>query len=379
MTREKLFSCSTFKEAIDLHSLLVVPQDDKLEVKIARMTTELRGDVIEQIAYPKGMEILPFDDELFEKAFKSLYDKSAIELLDVYFRWKYKNSLSYSCLYGYKHSTTSSVHSNHISMALRNLIVCDVGVMDYIYHLVNNDDSSELTTAKFLDFLRVKIPYNPNGKNARLRLKMSKNKERVLKKYQYPWILLYENSVFDDDIDFLFSVVQARPKSNGLLKEILNIKSANPSIKFETIARTAIVMNLESEEVVRFDEAISNLSMLASGYKAFKANGYDRPFVLTKHKVLSSVPTLGKLTDIPFEIDDAKIYPISSGAELRYANALSNASTYATLDHAVDKGSVFYFIVRHGKYYLCEYNDDTVVGIYRDGQYRILDIKKKGM
>ena len=160
-----------------------------------------------------------------------------------------------------------------------------------------------------------------------------------------------------------------------VLQEFLDIKSTNLHLTFQDITKKVIVSNLENEQNINFRQAIGNLSILATSYNAFKKNGFDKPFRMTHIMTMTELdfPDTPQ-PDANFSIDNGKVYSIKNIGSLRYANALSNAMPLDYINQALTMGSTFALAVKHGKYYLCESKDGTVINIKRNAQNALINI-----
>jgi hypothetical protein len=334
-----------------------------------------------------GYEIFDYSDDMFTEAWDYLYDASALQMVDPYLRMKLKDTPIYNLMYYYVYGGhENSFASDAMKNIIRNLIVLDIDSLMYLYYItkpsltIGEDDFTSHRT-NFLNFLKNSyLPYYEKGRNARVRLGISKYKEQILIQYPSPSILKYPSRVFDDDISFLTAAVSTCTRPLNTLASILTIKEANPSLTYEKIIRTAIFMNLESPKVIRFEEAINNLLSLVGCRKELMKTGFDNPLRLTTTVPIS--PTKFKSVEeiAPnFIVKNASVYPIQNEYALSYANALSNAYSLDYINQALAVNNQFYLIVKHGKYYLCEQKDGIVIGIKNNGKDSLVDIEyKKG-
>lgn len=377
MATKKYLFCTNSFDNTDLYSLTLIPQDNKFDIKICKTNTVVTPCAHSNILTPENVEVLDYTDELYFALFQNTYSTALLYMLDPYYRMKFKNTEIYNILYynissGYSNTPASETIRN----VTRNLIVLDVNALLYIYHLTVDGRSFDEGKKIFDLFLKDIIPYKSNGRNARVRLNISKNKEKVLKQFPVSWLLKYDNRVFDDDVDFLLSVMKLVGDDRTVLQDFLDIKSTNPDLTFQEITKKIIVSNLENEQNINFRQAIGNLSILATSYNAFKKDGFDKPFRMTHIMTMTGL----EFPDTPqpnvnFSIDNGKVYAIKNIGALRYANALSNAMPLDYINQALTMGSTFALAVKHGKYYLCESKDDIVINIKRNAQNALIDIK----
>jgi hypothetical protein len=356
--------------------LTLIPKDNSFDIKICKTNTSVKPYDRSNVLIPQNVEILDYSDELYFTLFDNTYSTALLYMLDPYYRMKFKNTEVYNMLYYNVSSGYSNTPANEtIRNTTRNLIVLDVDALLYIYHLTVDGRSFEEGKKNFDLFLKDLLPYKTNGRNARVRLNISKNKEKVLKRFPVPWILKYDNRVFDDDVDFLLDVMKLIGNDRIVLQEFLDIKSTNLHLTFQDITKKVIVSNLENEQNINFRQAIGNLSILATSYNAFKKNGFDKPFRMTHIMTMTELdfPDTPQ-PDANFSIDNGKVYSIKNIGSLRYANALSNAMPLDYINQALTMGSTFALAVKHGKYYLCESKDGTVINIKRNAQNALINI-----
>lgn len=376
MATKKYVFCSSSSDNTDLYSLTLIPKDNSFDIKICKTNTSVKPYDRSNVLIPQNVEILDYSDELYFTLFDNTYSTALLYMLDPYYRMKFKNTEVYNMLYYNVSSGYSNTPANEtIRNTTRNLIVLDVDALLYIYHLTVDGRSFEEGKKNFDLFLKDLLPYKTNGRNARVRLNISKNKEKVLKRFPVPWILKYDNRVFDDDVDFLLDVMKLIGNDRIVLQEFLDIKSTNLHLKFQDITKKVIVSNLENEQNINFRQAIGNLSILATSYNAFKKNGFDKPFRMTHIMTMTELdfPDTPQ-PDANFSIDNGKVYSIKNIGALRYANALSNAMPLDYINQALTMGSTFALAVKHGKYYLCESKDGTVINIKRNAQNALINI-----
>ena len=132
---------------------------------------------------------------------------------------------------------------------------------------------------------------------------------------------------------------------------------------------------MENEQTITFKCAIANLSVLAKSYEEFAKNGFDKPFKLTPNMSMNCFDWPDtKVKDANFTISNGRVYTIKNVSSLRYANALSNAMPLDYLNQALLMGSTFALAVKHGKYYLCESKEGTVINIKRNAQDALIDV-----
>ena len=376
MATKKYVFCSSSSDNTDLYSLTLIPKDNSFDIKICKTNTSVKPYDRSNVLIPQNVEILDYSDELYFTLFDNTYSTALLYMLDPYYRMKFKNTEVYNMLYYNVSSGYSNTPANEtIRNTTRNLIVLDVDALLYIYHLTVDGRSFEEGKKNFDLFLKDLLPYKTNGRNARVRLNISKNKEKVLKCFPVPWILKYDNRVFDDDVDFLLDVMKLIGNDRIVLQEFLDIKSTNLHLTFQDITKKVIVSNLENEQNINFRQAIGNLSILATSYNAFKKNGFDKPFRMTHIMTMTELdfPDTPQ-PDANFSIDNGKVYSIKNIGALRYANALSNAMPLDYINQALTMGSTFALAVKHGKYYLCESKDGTVINIKRNAQNALINI-----
>ena len=376
MATKKYVFCSSSSDNTDLYSLTLIPKDNSFDIKICKTNTSVKPYDRSNVLIPQNVEILDYSDELYFTLFDNTYSTALLYMLDPYYRMKFKNTEVYNMLYYNVSSGYSNTPANEtIRNTTRNLIVLDVDALLYIYHLTVDGRSFEEGKKNFDLFLKDLLPYKTNGRNARVRLNISKNKEKVLKRFPVPWILKYDNRVFDDDVDFLLDVMKLIGNDRIVLQEFLDIKSTNLHLTFQDITKKVIVSNLENEQNINFRQAIGNLSILATSYNAFKKNGFDKPFRMTHIMTMTELdfPDTPQ-PDANFSIDNGKVYSIKNIGALRYANALSNAMPLDYINQALTMGSTFALAVKHGKYYLCESKDGTVINIKRNAQNALINI-----
>lgn len=377
MATKKYLFCSSSLDNTDLYSLVLVPNNNMFDIKICKTNTVVQLYDRSNILAPQDIELMDYSDERYFALFENTYSTALLYMLDPYYRTKFKNTEIYNMLYYNVASGYSSTPANDtIRNTTRNLIVLDVNTLLYIYHLTVDGHSFDDGKTAFYLFLKDIIPYKKKGRNARVRLGISKNKEKVLKKFPVSWLLKYDNRVFDDDVDFLLKVMEQLNNDKTILQEFLDIKTTNNHLTFQEITKKAIVSNLENEQNINFRQAIGNLSILATSYNAFKKDGFDKPFRMTHIMTMTGL----EFPDTPqphvnFSIDNGKVYAIKNIGALRYANALSNAMPLDYINQALTMGSTFALAVKHGKYYLCESKDGIVINIKRNAQHALIDIK----
>ena len=378
MATKRLLFSSSVTEVNELYTLCMIPNVNGPEMKICKTTLEGEsgyGD--HKLQIPSSVEFLDFNDELFYNAFKQAYDRTITEVVDPFIRWKYRGTRVYEILYGQKSGNNDkSISSDDLMRTIRNLIVCDVRTIMYLYHLAETE-SNELSKTVFLEFLRWPLNYKNTNRNARLKLGISKNKEKVLKDFPIAWILRYGNEVFDDDVDFLLDMLRAKRNDRNLLRYFLNAKQANPKLKYIDIARKAIITNLENKDAITFRRGMENINRLSEGYNILKKHGFKRQFRLVPTIAMLSLDTPNKAEEPNFTVPGGEVFPIIAVDELRYANAISNAMHGEYIEQARDRGCCFYLIHRHKKYYIAEVLDGEIINVFRNGQYVILDIERK--
>ena len=364
MATKKYVFCSSSSDNADLYSLALIPNNNSFDIKICKTNTNVQPYDHSNILVPTNVDVLDYSDELYFTLFENTYSTALLYMLDPYYRMKFKNTAIYNILYYNVSSGYSNTPANEtIRNTTRNLIVLDVNTLLYIYHLTVDGRSFDEGKKNFDLFLKDLLPYKKNGRNARVRLNISKNKEKVLKRFPIPWILKYDNRVFDDDVDFLLDVMKLVGDDRIILQ------------KFQDITKKVIVSNLENEQNINFRQAIGNLSILSTSYDAFKKNGFDKPFRMTHIMTMTELefPDTPQ-PDVNFSIDNGKVYSIKNIGSLRYANALSNAMPLDYINQALTMGSTFALAVKHGKYYLCESKDGTVINIKRNAQNALINI-----
>lgn len=375
MATKKYVFCSSVYDNADLYSLTLLPNGKTFDIKICKTITEVTPCESSNILQPKNVELFDYSDELYFKLFDQTYSTALLYMLDPYYRLKYANTKVYETLYFSAASYNNTPSAETIRNTTRNLIVLDVKAISYIHHLTTDGVSFENGKKCFDLFMKDILPYNPNGRNARTRLGISKNKEKVLKRFPVSWLLKYDNIVFDDDVDFLLKVLETFGNNRTILQEILDVKKVNPKLTFQRIVKEAIVANLENEQTITFKCAIANLSVLAKSYEEFAKNGFDKPFKLTPNMSMNCFDWPDtKVKDANFTISNGRVYTIKNVSSLRYANALSNAMPLDYLNQALLMGSTFALAVKHGKYYLCESKEGTVINIKRNAQDALIDV-----
>ena len=376
MATKKYVFCSSSLDNTDLYSLVLVPNNNMFDIKICKTNTVVQPYDRSNILAPQNIELMDYSDERYFALFENTYSTALLYMLDPYYRMKFKNTEIYNMLYYNLACGYSSTPANEtIRNTTRNLIVLDVNTLLYIYHLTVDGHSFDDGKKAFDLFLKDIIPYKKNGRNARVRLGISKNKEKVLKKFPVSWLLKYDNCIFDDDVDFLLKVMDQLNNDRTILQEFLDIKATNNRLTFQEITKKAIVSNLENEQNINFRQAMGNLSILSTSYDAFAKSGFDKPFRMTHIMTMTELdfPDLPQ-PDANFSINNGRVYAIKNIGALRYANALSNAMPLDYINQALTKGSTFALAVRHGKYYLCESKDGMVINIKRNAQNALIDI-----
>lgn len=375
MATKKYVFCSSVYDNTDLYSLTLLPNGKTFDIKICKTITNVVPCEASNILKPKSVELFDYSDELYFKLFDQTYSTALLYMLDPYYRLKYANTKVYETLYFSAANYNNTPSAETIRNTTRNLIVLDVKTMSYIHHLTTDGVSFEDGKKSFELFIKDILPYNPDGRNARTRLGISKNKEKVLKVFPVSWLLKYDNIVFDDDVDFLLKVLENFGNSRTVLQEILDVKKVNPKITFQRIVKEAIVTNLENEQNITFKCAIANLSVLAKSYEEFAKHGFDKPFRVTPNLGMNSLDWPNtNVQDANFSISNGRVYTIKNVSSLRYANALSKAMSLDYLNQALLMGSTFALAVKHGKYYLCESKDGMVINIKRNAQDALIDI-----
>lgn len=379
MGTRKYILCSNNQKSDDTYSLTTVPTSDGkgLDIKILRVINEVQPCGTSTLNVAKGYELLDFTPELYDTLYENTYDTALLYMADPYVRLKLANTEMYEAVYYQSGTYSSSLDSRSTRNYAKNLLMLDVDVLMYLYYVAKQskaDGASELFNA----MLAWDIPYYPNKTNARQRLGISKNKEKVFKQHPCPWILHYDNRVFDDDIDFLFKLIAVVNNSRTNLKSILDIKAVNLKLSYQQIARNAIDINLESESLIQFGEALNHMVNHTKAYKAFQEEGLDRAMKLSKELYPSTSLDWEESNKAPtptFKIDGAKTYAIRRVSGITYANSIAKAMPRDYIQTALSSGSHFYMIVRHGKEYLCEVKDGVVINIKRNGRNALLNVK----
>lgn len=369
-TKQTILS-STNRRNEDIYTLCTMPNADgkSLSIKILHFNTAVEQCFESNILTTTGHEILDYSDELYDKVYDTVYSTALFYMLDPYYRAKFANTEIYNLLYyqtgSYDGNSFSGGSAKHYT---RNLIVLDKDAILYLYYLTKNSDFVKHKTL-FESMIRQNLSYDASKKNARQRLRISKKKEKVLKQFLYPWILQYDNNVFEDDVDFLIEVVKTQGYSaSTILNNFLDIKKANLKLTYQQIAKCAILMNLENSTSVPFSEAMSSYARLAKSFR--QLHGYDGNFRLSRAIPIATTLDFqdhNKATAPTFEVENAKVYPITSEGGMRYANAISNAFSANYLNAALNAGSQFYFVVKHGKYYLGETKNGLLINLKRNG------------
>ena len=356
---------------------ILIPNATGFDLKMCKLTFNETNRQFGNCQYVTSRELLDFSDELFEDAYQHLGSSTLLDLLDPYFRCKFTNPKIYEALY-YLNTTeynSNSVSSEYLRAFIFNLIVLDQRTVSYLYNLLDNGDNSNVIK-QLHAFLTIKLNYRNVNRNARLKLGISKNKEKVLKAFPHPFIVNLDNKLFDDDVDFLISVVKTVRSDVNVLRKILNIKNANPKIKYENIVRTAIETNLNNGKHISFSSAIYNLNSLVDMYDSMKKEfDFDQPFKMSKSIAKSTLAgyTLPE-RDCTITVPNAKVYKLTTAWHIAYANAVTNAYPVDYLEQSIMQKSGFYLIVKHGKYYMCETRDCIVINVRRNGKDALLDI-----
>lgn len=374
MATKKYVFCQQTSES-DYYSIVLVPKGKEFDVKICKVCTHAEPDGVTPLTVPDKYLILDYSDQAFYNAVDFLHPAALLQMLDPYFRMKLNGSKLYRCLYRSLYSEPN-YNSSLIKCVTRNMIVLDRNTLLYLHHLVDNmnDDARHA----FYLLCQQPLPYNPLGRNARTRLGISKNKEKVLKRFPYYDILVMDNKVFEDDVDFLLSVSSAVNDTTGdIIKKILYTKKVNPKLSYQQIVKVAIMNNVDNEtETVSFKMSCSHIEAQAKYYEMFKSKGYDRQLKLVSIAPIR-ITYFDKLVAAPeptFSVPNAKIYPITCPEGLSYANALADGMPLEYLLQAVSVGSHFYLVIKHGRHYLLEEKDGFVVNAKRNATNALIEI-----
>ena len=377
-TKKHLHESSCLQEDKKYVTPILIPNECGFDVKMCVLNFNAETNKLGRCHYVSKKEVLNFSDELFVDAYQHLGSSVLLELLDPYFRCKFTNPKIYEALYFTETSgyTTTSTSADAKRAFIRNMIVLDQGAISYLYNLMLTCGNERTAIKQLHSFLTINSNYRNVKRNARLRLGISKNKEKVLKAFPQQFIVNLDNKLFDDDVDFLIEVVTTARNDTNILKKILYIKQTNPRLKYEDIVRTAINSNLNSNKNMSFSSAIYNLSSLADMYNFMvKESHFDCPFKMSTsiaHTTLEGYEP--PEVDCNISVENAMVYRLTTSWYIAYANAITNAYPTDYLEQSIMKKSGFYLIVKHGKYYMCETRDSVVIGVRRNGKEALLDI-----
>ena len=370
------------------YCLKMVPKEDGIALKIIHVVfQEQEIDSETKMMVPESVEWLDPTEELLEQALQYNGDTSTFcSEIDPYFRLKLKGSNLYKLFYDSEsgHKSIFNYYSNKDNckrwIFMRNMISLNTRELCYLYNLIH--DCIEKNGEDYFDFFIGKyvIKSNEKNRNSRKRLGFSKAKETVIKHFGYSFLLCYPNKMFDDDIGFLFDVmdqISSKDFKPNILLGVLNIKQANSRLKYEDIFRKAAKCYCENNFTYLRD-AIDNLHAQAIAYNSLVKDGLDRykhPFVMSNKRLKDvNCEYRGAEYNTPFEIEGWDIVPIKSTLALGYVNLLANAVPEYYLTQATQQGSDFFAGFKGKKTVLIEYKDGCVQSVRRNYRDEILPV-----
>ena len=378
-TKKHLYASYCLSDDKKYVTPVLVPNDNGFCIKMCVITLDEKEQNLGKCKYVTTREIFDFSDELFDDAYQHLGHSVLLDLLDPYFRCKFTNPKIYEVLYfiennGY--NSTKSIGSDAMKAFIRNLIVLDQGCISYLYNLMSNCGDAKTAANQLHGFLTTNLNYRNVNRNSRIKLGISKNKEKVLKAFPQQFIVNLDNRLFDDDVDFLIDVIKTANSDVNILRKILYIKQSNPKLKYEDIVRTAIYTNLNNGRNLSFASSIYNLNSLADMYNFMvRESKFDQPFKMSTSIAQTTLEGYEPPEkDCEVRVPDAKVYKLTTSWYIAYANAISNAYPTDYLEQSMMKKSGFHLIVKHGKYYMCETRDCVVINVKRNGNEALLDL-----
>ena len=362
-TRRRIFDYGYFNSNHKLNdglfSLTTTVEDGELKLSVIKLHTHN----YEHVEFNKEpitayqTEQLQLTKELFDLIVNQHGEDMVAASMDAFMRWKFRDSIVYKLLY-YAESTNYRSGTSYVKDLLWVLYDTDVDVLEYLVYLFGGE---ELKMDLFLSAC-LKAPVGKNGCSPRHRLGFSKNKARVIKACRFPEVMSLPNYVFDDDIDFLLEFFEIR--HTYALLSILQIKEANPKLKYEDIIRRATIFTIDAQnEWISFSSAIDSFKELLKCYNIFKANGFDCPFKLCKSSLIGVNYSAEGEANAKFIVEGARSYRITKSEELVYANAISEAFSKDALIQVLARGNDFYLIVKKGRYYIAEVHDGYIINI----------------
>ena len=386
-TLDSIAACSG-RLVEEKYCLKMVPKETGVDLKIVHMIYEEKQiDADTKMMVPVKLEWLDPTEEILQQALQYNGDTSAFcSEIDPYFRLKLNNSKLYKLFYestsGHKSIFGSYYNKNDCRrwIFMRNMIALNTRELCYLYNLIH--DCIEKNGEDYFDYFIGKHIIKSNGKNrnSRKRLGFSKSKEAVIRHFGYSFLLCYPNEVFDDDIQFLFDVIDQLSSKDfkpNVLIGVLDIKKANPHLKFEDIFRRAAKCYCDNN-FIYIRDAVDNLHAQSIAYSKLVKDGLNRK----KHAFIMSNKALhcydemykGPEYEAPFNIDGWDIVPIKSGLALGYVNLIANASPQYYLDQALQQGAHFFAGFKNKKVVLIEYKDGCIQSARRNYRDEILSI-----
>lgn len=381
-SKENCISNSTISE--DIYKFYVIPNSSgKFDLKILHMTFDEIGEAYKdpQLMTPTGFEILDPTNQLIAKS--SAHFTQPFVDLDPYFRMKLKGSPLYNFLYDKKEADNFSIYSlssyrdrnvfSEKEICTINLINLSSKDLNYLYHLSMDMDPSNKKL--FMTMIAQTIfPLTTKNRNSRKRLGISKNKEIALQKLKYPFLMKYDNEIFDDDIDLLVRCL-AHVSDNlhkSAVELVFRVKKMNKNIKIQHILRKVCKLYMDSDHEISFSKAFNSIHNQTIAYKALIDGGLDANkyrFKLNNYEergFFDSDKNLNPPEQIPFVIDGYDIGRILTTHTLLYINSMTQSYPYLYFKNGIESGSIFYFGVNKKSFILIEYRNGIVCSVKRN-------------
>lgn len=374
----------------------VLNEKNKLDLKIMHMAFDQIGEDYSKsdLMIPKSVEILEPTNQLIAKLCGSNYP---ILDVDPYIRTKLCGSPLYTFLYdsklglvsrNIKYGKTVSLRTEHEfneqETYLINLINLSSKDLNYLYHL--SEDINGYQEDTFDELLtQCVFPKTTKNRNSRKRLGISKSKEKAIKLLKQPFLLKYENEMFDDDIDFLVNIISEIDvrQVKTFLHKIMHVKSLNKNLKFEDIVRKICKYCLKSNKKSLSREAIDNFDTQAFAYESLISGGLNPQIqklkLLDDWKMIffSENDTLKPSDNIPFCIDGYEISKFLTRRSLYYANAMTKAYTISYIRQGIETGSEFFLVYNKRRMVLAEYRHGIVISAKRHFNEVMINVSYK--